>query len=51
MKGIILPKRILVVAALLGWSFDLFFYGKAPGHIVTALCLIGRCSFGLSRPF
>lgn len=50
MKGIILPKRIFLVAALLGWSFDLFFYGKALGIslllfvllAVAALFYLGR---------
>ncbi len=40
MKGIILPKRILVVAALLGWSFDLFFFGKALGISLLLFVLL-----------
>jgi hypothetical protein len=50
MKGIIVPKRIFVIAAFLGWSFDLFFYGKALGIslllfvllAVAALFYLGR---------
>lgn len=40
MKGITLPKRIIVAAALLGWSFDLFFYGKALGISLLLFVLL-----------
>lgn len=41
MPKLILPKRILIIAALLGWSFDLFFYGKALGISLLLFVALG----------
>ena len=50
MKGIILPKRIFLIAALLGWSFDLFFYGKALGISLLLFVLLAAAAlFYLGR--
>ncbi|MFZ0547538.1 MAG: DUF4173 domain-containing protein [Candidatus Promineifilaceae bacterium] len=44
LKGILFPQKILLVAAILGWSFDYLFYGKAIGISLLLFVLMAAAA-------